>query len=129
MNKTFDTPGPVTLVVRVPSGEIDLQTEETTQTTVEIDAGDESLLEHARVESRPRGDGHEVIVELDRPRTGFSFGLQLERLAFGIWRDGDVRVTVRTPVGANVEVRTGSADVEARGQFGSFEVEDGSGDP
>lgn len=128
MIKTFDTPGPVTLVLRVPSGDIDLQTEETTQTTVEIDARDEELLEHARVESRPRGEGHEVIVEFDRSRSGFSFGLQLERLALGIWRDGDVRVTVRAPVGADVEVRTGSADVEAHGRFGSVEAEDGSGD-
>ncbi len=128
MIKTFETPGPVTLVVRVPSGDIDLQTEETTQTTVEIEASDEQLVESARVEARPRGEGHEVIVEFDRPRSGFSFGLQLERLAFGIWRDGDVRVSVRAPIGANVEVRTGSGDVQAHGRFGSVEAEDGSGD-
>lgn len=127
MKKTFDTPGPVTLVLRVPAGEIDVQAEDTTQTTVEIEAG-EDVLENARVEARPRGDGHEVVVEIDRPRSGFSFGIQLERLAFGVWRDGDARVSVRAPVGASVEVRSGSADVEARGQFGSFDVEDGSGD-
>jgi DUF4097 and DUF4098 domain-containing protein YvlB len=128
MKKTFDTPGPVALVLRVPAGEIDVQAEETTQTTVEIEGGGEDLLEYARVEARPRGDGHEVVVEIDRPRSGFSFGIQLERLAFGVWRDGDARVSVRAPVGASVEVRTGSADVEARGHFSSFDVEDGSGD-
>lgn len=128
MKKTFETPGAVTLVLRVPSGEIDVQTEETSQTTVEIDARDDELLEFARVEARPRGDGHEVLIELDRPRSGFAFGLQLERLAFGIWRDGDVRVSVRAPVGANIELRTGSADLEARGRYGSVDIEDGSGD-
>jgi hypothetical protein len=128
MKKTFETPGPVTLVLRVRSGEIDLQTEETTQTTVEIDAREEELLEGARVEARPRGEGHEVMVELDRPRSGFSFGLQLERLSFALSRGEDVRVSIRAPIGSNVELRTGSADFEARGRLGSVDVEDGSGD-
>jgi putative adhesin len=126
MKKTFETPGAVALLLRVPAGSVDVQSDETTETTVEIEARDDEVLERARVEARPRGEGHEVVVELDHPRSGFS--LQLDRLSFGFWRDEDVRVTVRAPHGASIDLRSGSADVEARGRFGSVDIEDGSGD-
>ena len=34
--ETFETPGPLTLDVRVPSGDIDLETAEGTETIVEL---------------------------------------------------------------------------------------------
>jgi hypothetical protein len=117
--ETFETPGEVRLDVRVGAGEIRLETEAAAQTTVTLeplrdnDASREAV-ENARVELRGRGDGHEVIVDVrDRGR---------------IFRNAEVLVAVTCPEGTSVETKSGSADVEGRGRFGSVEVESGSGD-
>ena len=112
--ETFNTPGPLRLEVRVPSGRIDLETVEGDETIVELD-GSPEIEDEARIEVRPRRDGHEVIVVIE------------DRGLFRRFR-GDVRVRVSTPPGADVEVSTASADVEGRGEFGGLEVNTASGD-
>jgi len=112
--ETFHTPGPLLLNLGVPAGRIDLETVDGEETVVELDAADE-VEEEARIELRPRRDGHEVIVEIER-RGGF------------LRRQGEVRLRVTAPPGAEVEVSTASADVEGRGVFGRVEVESASGD-
>ena len=112
--ETFETPGPLTLDVRVPSGEIELTAVDGTETVVELDASPE-LEEAARIELRPRREGHELSIVLEK-KFGFFRG-----------RD-DVRVRVSAPPGADVEVSTASADTDARGEFGKVEVNTASGD-
>ena len=63
--ETFATPGHVALDVKLGSGEVEVETSEVSETTVELD-GHEETVEQARVEARPRGDGYEVIVDLSR---------------------------------------------------------------
>ena len=63
--ETFETPGPLTLDIRVPIGDIDLETAEGTETTVEV-SGSPELEEAARIEMRPRRDGHEVSVIIEK---------------------------------------------------------------
>ena len=111
----FDTAGPVRLNVRVPSGRIDLEAAlDSTETIVELEAKAE-VEEDARIEARPRGDGHEVVVAVEQ--RGF------------LRRDsGDIHVRVVAPMGADVEVSTASADVDANGEFGALEVSTASGD-
>jgi DUF4097 and DUF4098 domain-containing protein YvlB len=118
--ETFDTPGEVRLDIRLGAGEIRLQTADIEQTTVELeplrdnDASREAV-EHARVEVRDRGDGHEVVIDVrGRGRS--------------LLRNTEVLVAVSSPHGTSVESKTGSADVEGHGRFGSVEVETGSGD-
>ena len=53
--------GPLRLEVRVPSGRIDLESVEGDETIVELE-GSPEIEEDARIEMRPRRDGHEVIV-------------------------------------------------------------------
>jgi len=113
--ETFDTPGPLALNVRVPSGEVDLETVEGTEATVEISASTE-IEEEARIELHPRRDGHELSVVIEK-RSGL----------FRAFRD-DVRVRITTPPGADVELSTASADIEARGDFGAAKVNTASGD-
>lgn len=113
--EAFDTPGPLLLNVRVPSGEIDLQTVEGTETVVELSA-DPEIEEEARIELHPKRDGHEVSVVIDK-RSGL----------FRSFR-GDVRLRITAPPGAAVELSTASADVEARGDFGDAKVNTASGD-
>ena len=59
--ESFHTPGPLRLDVRVPSGRIDLESVEGEETIVELEASAE-LEEEARIELRPKRDGHEVSV-------------------------------------------------------------------
>jgi DUF4097 and DUF4098 domain-containing protein YvlB len=113
--EAFDTPGALTLDVRVPNGEIELTAVEGTETVVELSSSPE-LEEAARIELRPRRDGHEVSVVVDK-RSGFFRGLR-----------EDIRVRVSAPPGADVEVSTASADTDARGEFGKVEVNTASGD-
>jgi DUF4097 and DUF4098 domain-containing protein YvlB len=113
--ETFSTPGPLLLNVRVPSGQIDLEAVEGTETIVELE-GTPELEEEARIELRPWRDGHEVVVAIE------------ER--FGFLRRGraDVRVRLTSPPGADVEVSTASADLDARGEFGALQANTASGD-
>jgi hypothetical protein len=121
--ETFATPGPVSLELRVPAGEVEVDaTAEVAETTVELEPlGGEAAaaaVEAARVELRDRRDGsYEVLVEVRPERR------------FGLFRDSpEVRVAVRCPAGARLAVSTASADVRARGRFAAADVEAASGD-
>jgi hypothetical protein len=129
MRKVFETPGDVNLVLRVPSGEVEVDTVEGSTTVVDVEARDEELLEAARIESHERQGGYEVVVDLQRPR--FTVGLQLDRprrLSLGFWRGDDFRVTITAPSGTRIDFESGSADFRARGRLGGLEASSGSGD-
>ena len=113
--ETFQTPGPLLLNVRIPSGRIDLETVEGAETVVELDATPE-IEEETRIELRPRGDGYEVTIAYEK-RMGFLRGFR-----------GEVRLRVTSPPVADVEVSTASADVNGRGTFGALDVNCASGD-
>jgi hypothetical protein len=114
--ETFATPGPLTLTIGIPAGDITLETADEPETHVELDASDEEALAHATIELRQRGDRFGVVVEAPKK----------SRLPF--WRNGEYRLYIRAPHGADVDVRTSSADVEARGRYGSVDLNSGSGD-
>jgi DUF4097 and DUF4098 domain-containing protein YvlB len=113
--ETFETPGPLALDIRVPSGDIELEAVEGTETVVELSASPE-LEEEARIELRPRRDGHELSIVIEK-RSGFFRGFREE-----------VRLRVTAPPGADVEVSTASADVDGRGEFQKVDVNTASGD-
>ena len=108
MTETFQTPGPVILVLRIPAGEIEIETVGGAETRVELEPDDD-----ARIECRRRGDGHEVLVEVK----GRALGRQRE-----------YRLRVQAPHGARVDANTKSADVRGRGRFESIQLNTGSGD-
>lgn len=118
MIRVFDTPGPVTLVLRLPAGAVELTAVEGDETRVEIEPlhGGEEALEAVRVELRARGEGHEVAVEAEDRR----FGLLSRSRAF--------RLSIAAPAGARVEATTSSAGVSGRGAFGAAEVTTASGE-
>jgi DUF4097 and DUF4098 domain-containing protein YvlB len=115
--ETFETPGPVTLNIKVPSGRIDLAAVEGQETIVELET-DPEVEEEARIEMHPRRDGHEVVVAID------------ERFGLSFFRRGrsEVRLRITAPLGADVEVSTASADTDGRGVFGGLQVNTASGD-
>ena len=119
--ETFETPGDVTLEIRIPSGRIDVETVEGSTTQIEFDVrGNEErateLLEDARIELEERSGAQAVVVWAEN-RSGSRF-----------WDRADFRLTVKAPEGTHLRVSTASADVRGRGRFGSLDAEAASGD-
>ena len=118
---THETPGPLDLDIRVQAGRVDIETADTAETTVEIEAlsgGDagQAAVESARQELRSVGDGHRLVIEIPkRPRL------------FG-WNEPEVLVRVLCPHGSAVVAKTASADLELRGRAGDFSTKTASGD-
>ena len=128
--ETFQTPGAVRLNLELPSGAIEIETSETDETRVELEALSENeqvreMVDAARIESVRRGDGHEVVVEV-RTRHGvwisFSKGPDI-RIG-----SPEMRLRISCPAGAELDVRTKSADLEARGNYGAADIKTASGD-
>ena len=74
-HETFSTPGPVALDIRIPAGDIEIETDDASETVVELQARgrDPELLEQdAEISMRPRGEGYEVRVEAGNGRGGLS---------------------------------------------------------
>jgi Putative adhesin len=128
--ETFSTPGPVRLDLELPAGSIEIETTETEETHVELDAlsGKEQVQEmvaDARITCDRRGDSYEVTVEV-RTRSGvwisFSKGPDI-RLG-----TPDMRLRISCPNGASIDAKTKSADLQARGEFGAVDFKTASGD-
>ena len=129
-SETFHTPGAVRLNLELPAGAIEIETTEGDDTHVELEALSDreqvrEMVETARMDAVRRGDGHEVIVEV--------------RVRHGVWvsfskgpdiRIGspELRLRVTCPPGAELDIRTKSADVNARGDYGDVDVKTASGD-
>ncbi len=118
--ETFDTPGSVSLDVRLGSGEIRIDARDVKQTTVELrplrdnDATTKAI-ESARLELRGGADRQQVIVDLGRSRGG-------------LFRGAAVGIEITCPEGADAEVKSGSADLDVRGRLGSISLSTASGD-
>jgi hypothetical protein len=118
---THQTPGPLDLDIRVQAGRVDIETADTAETTVDLeplDGGDaaRAAVGSARVELRPVGEGHRLVIEVPkRPRL------------FG-WNEPEVLVRIRCPHGTAVVAKTASADLELRGRAGAFSTKTASGD-
>jgi hypothetical protein len=129
-SETYPTPGPLRLNLEIPAGEIEIETGNTDETHVELEAvanndAIRDLVENSRIELVRRGDGHEVIVEA-KARHGIFISLsQGPDIRFG---GPDVRLRITCPHGADLEARTKSADVRARGEYGAVDLKTASGD-
>jgi len=114
----FQTPHPVDLKVEINSGEVDITTSDTTETTIELEAihGDSyagELIANARVDQH----GDKISLIMPKSKGGIFGG-----------RKGQVRATVTVPHESSLRIDTGSADLQARGRYGSASIRSGSGD-
>jgi len=119
MQRSFETPGPVTLDLRIPTGEIEIQPTLDGRVEVELVAHDEesqALVDAARIEQH----GDHIHVEVPHKRGGFGF-----QFFFG--RSG-ISCRVKCPPSSNLEVRSKSADVLGRGTLGNVSVNTASGE-
>lgn len=118
-SETFQTTDPVSLSIRLPGGEIFVRATETTETSVELEALNDAAREvmpRVRIEGRPRGERFEVLVDVPQQR-GF---IKFSSPKF------DLRVECPTDV--DLELRTASADLQARGGFHDVDVNGASSD-
>ena len=118
MREVFHTPGHVALSLRVPEGDIEVDTRPSEDTVVEV-AGlpEEELVAIVRIDSRERGGSYEVRVEINEQQGLARF-----------FKSRPLRVRVEAPDGTDVSARGGSADLRALGAFGTVAVDTGSGD-
>jgi hypothetical protein len=122
MKTTHATPDSLTLRLRLPSGRIEITTWDEPRTDVDVQPlrDDDAARRYAadmRHELRRRGSGHELLLEAARGNRGlFSF------------RDIPLSFTIRAPHGVHIDADTASADIAARGRFGSVEIKSASGD-
>lgn len=129
-SETYSTPGPLRLNLEIPSGEIEVETGSSDETHVELEAIANNdtirdLVDNSRIELIPRGDGHEVVVEA-KARHGIFISLSRgPDIRFG---GPDVRLRITCPHGADLDVRTKSADLRARGEYGTVDIKTASGD-
>src|SRR4051794_8661361 len=102
LEQTYTTPLPLDLEVSIPSGDIEIETVEGEESHVTVD-GDERLLAEVEI----RQDGNRIAVaQRGKGKFGFSFG-----------RSDGLRVRATIPHGANVHVKTASADTEVSGRL------------
>jgi DUF4097 and DUF4098 domain-containing protein YvlB len=110
VRQEFQTPEPPELVVRIPAGSIEVETGDSAETVVEVEArrGDD---ESIRVEQR----GRQIVVEARRKGLGFLRGEEFD-------------VRVQAPNRSALDVETGAADLEARGTLASLDAKSAAGD-
>lgn len=117
MLRTFPTPEPPRLRVRVPAGHVAIDPADVAETTVELEAlrDDEptrDAIERATVEQR----GDEIVIEIEKSGWGlFS-------------RSANVGVRIRCPQGASLDCNGASADLLATGLLADVTVKTASGD-
>jgi DUF4097 and DUF4098 domain-containing protein YvlB len=109
MQKTFSTPNPVSLYVEIGSGGVTLHTDNTAETTVDVNGKN---ADGVVVEQR----GDEIVVLARQSRGGF----------FGSGNDLDVHVSL--PHSSRLTTKLGSADLRVMGRIGQSMVRSGSGD-
>ena len=129
-SETFATPGPVRLDIDMPAGQIEIAASNTDETHValESDSANEQVQEMvaaARIDMTRRGDVFHVTVWV-RTRHGvwisFSGGPDI-RLG-----TPEMRLRISCPSGAELDVKTKSADLEAHGEYGDVDIKTASGD-
>lgn len=115
----FHTPEPVELVVKVPVGDIEVETVDGDESVVTFE-GSERILERTTVELQ----GRKLVVEYHgKSRHGIT--ISIGDLS---WRSNELRVRVTVPHGSSANLANAAADMQLRGQFSSLDTKTASGD-
>jgi hypothetical protein len=128
--ETFPTPRQLVVSVKLPRGDVEVETADVQETTVTL-TGDsdraERQVEEAVIRLDDRGDHDELVIDSDPD--DFAWGSDRIKVAISFsGRRDKVRIRVVAPHGTNLTVATGAADLRANGRFGEIETKTGSGD-
>jgi hypothetical protein len=119
---TFETPGSVTLQIKLPSGRVVVTTAEEPRTTVEVVAlgrrGQEAV-DQIEITMEERSGRHVIRVE------------QRDRIRWGpiqITWGGDFECRISCPPGTDLDLSGASTDVRVEGELGDVSARTASGD-
>jgi DUF4097 and DUF4098 domain-containing protein YvlB len=115
----FHTSGPVELEVKIPAGDILVETVDGDESTVFVE-GSERLVEQTTVEQR----GNRLVVEF-RGQKSFGFTIDIAGWRFG---NEKLRVHARVPHESRAELISASADAHVAGRLSALEAKTASGD-
>jgi hypothetical protein len=115
----FHTPAPVELEIKVPVGDIEVETVDGDETVIVLD-GNEKLMEMTEV----RQEGDRVVVEL-RGKKPFGITISIGDFSFGTER---LRVRARVPHESAAVLATTAGDMKLRGRYRSLDSKSASGD-
>ena len=120
--QVFETPGSVSLQIRLPSGRVAVTTVDEPRTTVDVISTGRrgtDAIDAIEISAEPYRDGHLVTIEhKDKIRWG---PIQIS------W-GGDVEVRITCPPGSDLDFGSGSADIRVDGDLGDVSVKTTSGD-
>ncbi|MGA3216461.1 MAG: DUF4097 family beta strand repeat-containing protein [Acidimicrobiales bacterium] len=119
--RSFETPGPVSLHVENAAGSVAISTHEVARTEirlVSLHPSADGLVKTARIGERLAASGHEITVEVQKSWT--------KRALFS--SGAGVAVEVRVPNDTALEIFTASASVTAQGGYRAADVNSASGD-
>jgi hypothetical protein len=120
--QVFETPGSVSLQIRLPSGRVVVTTVDEPRTSVDVISTGRrgtDAIDAIDVSAEPYRDGHLITIE------------HKERIRWGpiqISWGGDVEVRVTCPPGSDLDFSSGSADIRVDGDLGEVSVKTASGD-
>jgi DUF4097 and DUF4098 domain-containing protein YvlB len=117
----FDTPGSVSLQVRIPSGRVRVTTAHEPQTSVELISSrrGQDALDDVAISADERQGRHVITIE------------QKDRFRWGpiqITWGGDLEVRITCPPGSDLELAGGSTDLKVDGDLGAVSAKTASGD-
>lgn len=128
--ETFPAPRQLVVNVRLPRGDVEVETADVQEATVElIGSSDRALqqIERSEIRFENRGDHDELIVDADPEDFGWSAGRVKLSISLGSRRDR-IKVRIRVPHGTTLRTESASADVSAAGRYASVEVQTATGD-
>ena len=120
--QVYETPGSVSLQIKLPSGRVVVTTVDEPRTSVELVSlgrRGRDALEEVSVRLEERGDGHVVTIE------------QLPRFRWGpvqITWDDAVEARITCPPGTDLDFSTGSGSLRVDGELGDVVAKTASGD-
>ncbi len=118
----FDTPGSVSLQIRLPSGRVRVTTADEPRTVVELIGKGRrgaDALEDLVIRADEQAGGHVITIE---QKDKFRWGpIQIS------W-GGDFEVRITCPPGADLDLAGGSTDLEVDGELGEVTAKSASGD-
>jgi hypothetical protein len=120
--QTFETPGSVSLQIKLPSGRVVVTTVDEPRTTVEVVARGrrgQDAIDEIDIRMDESGGRHELTIE------------QKDKFRWGpiqITWGGDFECRVTCPPGADLQFGGGSTDLRVEGELGEVAVSTASGD-
>jgi DUF4097 and DUF4098 domain-containing protein YvlB len=113
---TFDLPSDPRLLVAIPAGEIDIETQAGSEAFVRLSpVVDDEESRHAIERAHVELHGNELVVEVKDKR-------------FRLGSEPEIRAEIRCPEGLSTRLHTASSDIRARGRLGDTKTHVASGD-